>query len=764
MGKTDFQEFVDAAICRMAEEGASAKQIKNYRVTGFGGIRRYFCAIGQNSYSAEMIDAFVLKTRDDWEHGSISSWKWHLVRRGGELLKHFHENGDLGLPNCAQWGIVHDRLRILPSAKEIDDKNNIFALVWNTKRALEQTNYSTRTLEHYQREGFDRILRYFIFKRKTSYSAELVSEIVEQAEADCAGKRSEFCTLRRACNFLTEFRETERLNSCHVQQFVVRDNLDSVDDPNIRELMEKVLQKMECSGAKPKMLRNYRTTGFGGLVRHCERISQPQYAEETIDCFVKLTRADFESGNISNHTWTLVRRGCELLKHYYKTGAIEMDDLRPWDPVLRRPRQSVELDTPTPAQLADPDNIFALSWRVRQELHKKGLTTKTIRHYTNEGLSVIIRQHNARGTECYNESITAEMVAERRGKYEHGLTARSSYQNLRKASFLLSEMHRTGEITLSQVPDWGQREPSPEFASLLQHFCENANRTGIIAQSTIKTARSAIRIFFFELEARGKQSFDGITLAEISNIITHVAKRYTGGLHSAIFCVRIFLKHLFESNLTSENLSLAVPEMTARRKIFREGFTDDEIRCLLEYPDTETAIGKRDHAIMLLAAQTGLRACDVVNLKRGDIDWRAKEIRIVQQKTGKPLSLPLAPESGNAIADYLLNARPKSDLSYIFLCHTGMLRPINNRSASAIVTKHLRRAEIFSSIPRRGFHSFRRSFGTRLLKSEISLELLRQLLGHSKIDSAKPYLSVDEQGLKSCALGLVAIGKVGDLA
>lgn len=101
----------------------------------------------------------------------------------------------------------------------------------------------------------------------------------------------------------------------------------------------------------------------------------------------------------------------------------------------------------------------------------------------------------------------------------------------------------------------------------------------------------------------------------------------------------------------------------------------------------------------MLTAQTGLRACDIVNLKRKNIDWRAMEIRIVQQKTGKPLTLPLEVESGNAIADYLLHGRPKSDLPYVFLCHTGSLRPLNSRSASAVVTRYMRRAKIDSGIP-----------------------------------------------------------------
>lgn len=536
-----------------------------------------------------------------------------------------------------------------------------------------------------------------------------------------------------------------------------------MDTFNLKEAAEQSLRLLERNGASAKTIKGYRNTGFGAIVRYFTRQGVMDVNDEMLGIFVLEQREHFERGESSEWKWRLVRRGSELLKHFAQTGTADLTELRPWDPVLRKPRQSVELDIPTPEQLTDPDDLFALIWRVKQALLKVGLTKRTVKHYTAEGMTVILRRHTEQGLVHYSESLASDMVAEIRSKYEQGLTSRVSYQNLRKASFLLAEMHRTGDITLYKVPDWGQREPAPEFVALLRNFCDNANRTGILAGSTVKVARSAIRTFFFELEARGRRSFDGITLAEISDTITHMANRYTGGLHSAIFCVRVFLLHLYENNFTLENLSLAVPEMVARRTVFREGFSDDETARLLDKPDLETAFGKRDYAMMLLAAQTGLRACDVVNLKRENIDWRAREIRIVQQKTGKPLSLPLEPESGNAIADYLLHARPESDLPYIFLCHTGALRPINSRSASALVTKYLRRANIVSHIPRRGFHSFRRSFGTRLLQHEIPLELLRQLLGHSKIDSAKPYLSVDEQGLKTCALGLVSCEKAGDL-
>ncbi|MDD2268328.1 MAG: tyrosine-type recombinase/integrase [Eubacteriales bacterium] len=532
---------------------------------------------------------------------------------------------------------------------------------------------------------------------------------------------------------------------------------------NLKKAAEQVLVLLEQNGASAKTIKGYRNTGFGAAIRHFTAQGIFDVNAAMLDSFVMEQRKCFESGKFSEWQWRLVRRGSELLKQFAQTGTLSLQELRPWDPVLGKPHQSLELDAPTPEQLVDPDNIFALAWKTKQELHKMGLTQNTIRHYTTEGLAVILRKHISLGLKHYSEPLVSEMVAEIRARYEQKLTSRVSYQNLRKASALLSEMQQTGRITFSVVSNWGLREPSPEFSKLLRHFCENANHTGILAKGTVKTAKSAIRNFLFELEGRGIQSFDRITLSEISDSITNMAKRYAGGLHSAVFSVRIFLKHLHQNGFTHNDLSLAVPEMVARRTTFREGFTSDETGRLLKVPNLKTAIGKRDYAMMLLAVQTGLRACDVVNLKREDVDWRLREIRIIQQKTGKPLALPLESESGNAIADYLLNARPESDLPYIFLCHTGAPRPISNHSASGLVTKHLKTAEIVSSIPRRGFHSFRRAFGTRLLQNEISLELLRQLLGHTKIDSAKPYLSVNEQGLKACALGLVSSGKAGNL-
>jgi integrase len=159
--------------------------------------------------------------------------------------------------------------------------------------------------------------------------------------------------------------------------------------------------------------------------------------------------------------------------------------------------------------------------------------------------------------------------------------------------------------------------------------------------------------------------------------------------------------------------------------------------------------------MMVLAAQTGLRGVDVIKLKRSDIDWRKREINIVQSKTGVALCVALEVESGNALYDYLLNARPESDIPNVFLRYHHPIRAMNPPSVQSIVKKYMAIAGIKPEPHGRyGFHSFRRAFGTKLLESGTPVHLLTQLLGHYDLDSARPYISASEQGLLECCLPL----------
>ena len=88
---------------------------------------------------------------------------------------------------------------------------------------------------------------------------------------------------------------------------------------------------------------------------------------------------------------------------------------------------------------------------------------------------------------------------------------------------------------------------------------------------------------------------------------------------------------------------------------------------LLTYYAPLLSLSKRDTAVFAIAQSVGLRAIDIVNLKLVNINWNSHEIRFCQHKTGVELVLPLEPAVGNAIADYILNERPKAQSEFLFV-------------------------------------------------------------------------------------------------
>nr|WP_232313819.1 tyrosine-type recombinase/integrase [Sphingobium sp. TCM1] len=90
------------------------------------------------------------------------------------------------------------------------------------------------------------------------------------------------------------------------------------------------------------------------------------------------------------------------------------------------------------------------------------------------------------------------------------------------------------------------------------------------------------------------------------------------------------------------------------------------VQRVLDGCDRSTAAGRRDHAILMLLARLGLRACEVARLSLDDIDWRAGQFT-VRGKGRKIATMPLPHDVGAAIAAYLQHGRPRSDSRRVFL-------------------------------------------------------------------------------------------------
>jgi integrase len=522
---------------------------------------------------------------------------------------------------------------------------------------------------------------------------------------------------------------------------------------SIRVLAGLALDALRDVGASVKTLKECRCTGFGELCRRFEARGQVEYSASLAEVIVHEVRGEFESGRVSSWKCGLVRRGAAMLDLFSRTGEVGLPALPPWN-ADRLP--------PTREQLSEEGNLHVLICEVQRQLRAGGLSEKTLRNYDYDGFDPIRRAHRASGLTRYSPEVAVELVDHSRRLFEGGRMSPSVWRGLRVCAARLAEVAMTGRVGTDRLARWGLREPSAGFVAALGGFCAAAAEAGW-SGATITSARSAVRQLLFAFEDMGATSTSGLTPPLVSDAVTVVAGRFAGGLGHWLFAVRAFLRHLHAAGTTTADLSLAVPGFAAPRRPVREGFTVEDVRALLATSDGDSAVDRRDRAIMTLAANTGLRAGDLSRLRRGDIDWRAGEIRIVQAKTGRALCLPLDVASGNAIAAYLLSHRVPGDSESLFTCCTGRVRPLAPKAMSGVVSRRMRQAGLDGMVPRRGAHSFRRGLGARLLDADTPIDTVRQVLGHTRIDSARPYLSVGGRGLKDCAISLAAVMGEGEL-
>jgi integrase len=175
---------------------------------------------------------------------------------------------------------------------------------------------------------------------------------------------------------------------------------------------------------------------------------------------------------------------------------------------------------------------------------------------------------------------------------------------------------------------------------------------------------------------------------------------------------------------------------------------------MLDVIDRGNPAGKRDYAMILLAARLGFRTMDIKHLKLDNLKWQSNRIEFMQSKTSRLQSLPLLPDVGWAIIDYLKNGRPKVDSPYVFLRHLAPLEPFSDDDRlHQIVVKYMRLAKIpISSQKKKGMHSLRHTLASRLLEAHTPLPVISDILGHLSTDSTAVYLKVDVAMLRECAL------------
>ena len=257
-----------------------------------------------------------------------------------------------------------------------------------------------------------------------------------------------------------------------------------------------------------------------------------------------------------------------------------------------------------------------------------------------------------------------------------------------------------------------------------------------LAKNTIEAySRDLSRLVTF-LKARGVNVWDQSRTIHLRSFLSRLRERGLSArsIARSVVAVRQFYRFLEKESLIRENPVPPFVDHGASRKL-PHVLGKEEISKLLSQPDTNTALGLRDQAMIELLYASGLRVSELVSLQTHQANLEGNYLT-VKGKGSKVRLIPFGKKARESLLRYLREARPKllrgRTSTYLFV----------NRSGKAMTRqgfwKLLRHYTLAAGIEKRVTpHMLRHSFATHLLEGGADLRSVQSMLGHADISTTQ---------------------------
>lgn len=326
---------------------------------------------------------------------------------------------------------------------------------------------------------------------------------------------------------------------------------------------------------------------------------------------------------------------------------------------------------------------------------------------------------------------------------------------INRAIQLLTDFHQFGTVIIRRSD---KRAFPPQFTDGCNAYLNELRRCNR-SENTIRSQTHSLNNLTEFLDGIGVRSIGELTLAHMNEYIKLSLCNYCqSSAATRLRDAKNLLGFLYKSGQIADDIASKLIRIKSSSAPVHlpSAFTAADIERLLATVDRVSPPGKRDYAVLLLAAKTGLRLSDIQNLKFENLDWGNNTIRLTQVKTKEPLTLPLLPDVGWALIDYIKNGRPISDSPHVFLRERAPYEPLIN--FDNILVKHLRRAEISTAYVRHhGLHALRHGLATTLLEQDTPINTIQSILGHVNMETTQKYTAVNVRKLRECALEVPSV-------
>jgi integrase/recombinase XerD len=268
-----------------------------------------------------------------------------------------------------------------------------------------------------------------------------------------------------------------------------------------------------------------------------------------------------------------------------------------------------------------------------------------------------------------------------------------------------------------------------------------------LSEKTIESYTSDLSKYIAFLK---QKRIKDITQADTPIILKHLIALRESGLGSKscarhLVTLRGFYKFLAQEKVLEFDPAKLIDLPKSGLKL-PDVLSVSEVNLLLNIPDINTPLGKRNSAMLELIYAAGLRVSELVNLKFLDVNLEACFVRVLG-KGSKERIVPFGLYAKNKIEDYINNSRPlllKNRISqYLFVARAG--KPMTRQGFWKLLKQYVTQAGIKKKVTP---HSMRHSFASHLLEGGADLRTVQVMLGHVDISSTQIYTHVARDHLR----------------
>jgi site-specific recombinase XerD len=267
------------------------------------------------------------------------------------------------------------------------------------------------------------------------------------------------------------------------------------------------------------------------------------------------------------------------------------------------------------------------------------------------------------------------------------------------------------------------------------------------AKSTIHKYRADLERLFEYLSLNDINEINQNHLRDYLNYIRQTYNYNSSSIANKINILHHFFRFLHASGYISTNPAILIRPPRKRVKIPKV-FNDIELEKFLSATEhnTYTKFKKyalRDKLIFTMFAYTGLRRTELINLNWNDINLGNKYLIVRKSKNKNQRIIPLHDKIIELLDKYLSERLPLIN-NALFTGNTN--NRIHHNSLKNLFDRYIK----IAGLSGKGFtiHTLRHTFATRLLNKDVSLVNIKNLMGHSSLESTQIYLHVTGKELE----------------